>query len=539
VTVLRARRHRALLASLSAVATVSMLAACSSGGSEDSGETADGTSARDTIIFAIKEDPTCIDPQQTTLTTSLNIGRQVVDSLVDQDPETGEIVPWLAESFEQSEDLTSFTFTLRDDVTFSDDTPLTADVVAANFDTLAALGSTASLASQYLAGYESTEVVDDQTVTVNFSSPNVQFLQGASTMTLGLVSQATTELSAEERCTDGVIGAGPFVYDSYTPNDRVIITAREGYDWAPETREHEGDALVQTIEFPVITENGNRTGGLESGEYDIIQDLPYVDEARFDTDDYNLFSKANTGVPSGLIPNVEHSAIVADPAVRQALILGTDRDELKELTSAASAEPATSALTSSTAGFVDQGDALAYDPEAAEALLEDAGWTLGSDDIREKDGEKLTFTVTAFYAQDVLEVAQMQLREIGVDMQINLTDSGGFFGAIATGDYDFLFAGLTRTDPDALRTVFSQAAESKWAIVDDPELEAVLDEQAITADTDARMELIAEAQRLIVENGDFVPLVETVQLHAGLSNIEGVAFDSASRVLLYDVRATS
>ncbi|BDI23519.1 peptide ABC transporter permease [Herbiconiux sp. L3-i23] len=527
------------LAPIAAVGVISMLAACASGDSGDTADSGDMTSARDTLIFAIKEDPTCIDPQQSTITTSLNIGRQVVDSLVDQDPETGEIVPWLATEFTSSDDLTSYTFTLRDDVTFSDDTALTPEVVKANFDALFALSSTASLASQYLAGYESTEVVDDSTVTVNFSAPNVQFLQGASTMTLGLVSEASTAASAEERCTVGVIGSGPFVFDSYTPNDSVVITKRAGYDFASELRGHQGEALVDTIEFPIITENGNRTGGLESGEYDIIQDLPYADEARFDTDDFRLYSKANTGVPTGLIPNIDHSPVVADEAVRKALILGTDRDEIKELTAAAAANPATSALTSSTTGFVSQEDALAYDPDAAEELLEDAGWTLGSDGVREKDGQKLTFTVTAFYAQDVLEVAQMQLKDIGVDMQINITDAGGFFGAIASGDYDFLSAGLTRTDPDALRTLFSQAAKSKWAIIDDAELEALLTEQASTSDVDARMELIAEAQALIIENADFVPLVETIQLHASGASIEGITFDSASRINLYDVRATS
>lgn len=533
------RRLRRALAPLAAVAAISMLAACSSGGDKAAPAAEDLTSARDTLIFAIKEDPTCIDPQQTTLTTSLNIGRQVVDSLVDQDPKTGEIVPWLATEFTASDDLTSFDFTLRDDVTFSDDTALTSDVVKANFDALFALGRTASLASQYLAGYTDTTVTDDTHFTVNFSAPNVVFLQGASTMTLGLVSEASATAAAEERCTTGVIGSGPFVYDSYTPNDSVVITARKGYDWPSGLREHTGDALVSTIEFPVITENGNRTGGLESGEYDIIQDVPYIDAARFQSDDFSLFSKANTGVPTGLIPNINHSAVVADSDVRHAILLGTDRDEILDLTGAPGAEPATSSLTSSTTGFVSQGKALAYDPDAAEELLDDAGWKAGSDGIREKDGQKLTFTVTAFYAQDVLEVTQMQLKKIGIDMQINITDAGGFFGAIASGDYDFLSAGLTRTDPDALRTVFAQASASKWAIIDDPELESVLAEQSTLSDVDARMDLIDQAQKLITENADFIPLLETTQLHGASSTIEGFEFDSASRIQLYDVRATS
>lgn len=528
----RARVSTRIAAPVAAIAVAGLLAACAG--------TPSLSSAKDTVIFAIKEDPTCIDPQQTSLTTALNIGRQVVDSLLDQDPETGEIVPWLAESFEANDDLTAYTFTLKDGVTFSDGTPLTAEVVQANFDTIFALGSegkTAALATQYLSGYTGTDIQDDRTFTVNFGAPNAPFLQGSSTMTLGIVSQATTELDAEARCSDGVVGTGPFVYDSYVPNDSVVISAREGYGWASEVREHTGDALVKTIEFPVITENGVRTGGLESGEFDIIQDLPYADEARFSTDDYHLYAKANTGVPNSLVANTSRP-IVSDEAVRKAILLGTDREEINALTGSASGQPATSALTSSTNGYTSQADAMAYDPEAAEALLDDAGWVVGADGIREKDGQKLTVTVTAFYAQDVLETAQMQLKKIGIDLQIDLTDAAGFFGAIATGEYDFLGAGLTRTDPDALRVVFSSAAKSKWGIVDNAELEGILVEQASTADPDARQALIDQAQEIIIDNAYLIPLLETTQLHASSALVDGLAFDSSSRINLYDVRAS-
>ena len=515
---------RWVAAPVAALATVGLLAACST----------PLASAKDTVIFAIKEDPTCLDPQQTSLTTALNIGRQVVDSLTDQNADTGEIVPWLAESYETNDDLTAFTFTLRDNVTFSDETPLTAGVVKANFDALAALGSAASLASQYLAGYENTVVTDDTTLTVNFSTPNAQFLQGTSTMTLGLVAEASTAATAEDRC-QSVIGSGPFVYDSYVPNDSVVIVKRDGYDWASTLREHTGEALVSTIEFPIITENGVRTGGLESGEFDIIQDLPYADEARFDTDDFTLYAKANTGVPNSLIPNTSRP-IVSDDAVRHAMLLGTDREEIKTLTGAATAEPPTSALTSSTTGYVSQADAMEYDPEAAEKLLDDAGWVLGSDGIRAKDGVKLSVSVTAFYAQDVLETVQMQLKKIGIDLQLNMVTAGDFFGVIASGDYDFLGAALTRTDPDALRVLFSQAASSHWAIVDNAELEGVLTEQAKTADPDARASLVEQAQELIIDNAYLIPTLETTQLHASVANVDGVTFDSASRIVLYDVR---
>jgi peptide/nickel transport system substrate-binding protein len=525
--------RRAAVPVAAAVALVTLAGCASNAGSA---ATPDADAAQD-IVFALKEDPTCIDPQQTSLTTALIVGRQLTDSLLDQDPDTGEIVPWLAEDWSVSDDLTSYSFTLRDDVTFSDDTSLTSDVVAANFDAIAALGASASLANGYLAGYEGTDVKSDTEFTVNFSAPNVQFQQGATTMSLGIVSEATAQATAEERC-QSIVGTGPFVLDSYVPNDAVEIVKRDGYDWASELREHEGDAYLDSVSFPIIAEASVRTGGLESGEYDVIQDLPYVDEARFTTNDYNLYAKANPGVPNSFVVNTT-KGLLGDESVRQAISKSLDRDKINVIAGSVSGEAPTSVLTSSTPGYTDLGDTLAHDAKGAAKLLEDDGWTLGSDGIYEKDGQKLTVTVTAFYAQDVLEAAQIQLKDAGIDLQIKMVSSGDFFGAIATGDYEMLGAGLTRTDPDALRTLLSATSPARWGIVDDSELEDLLQKQAQTSDVDERQDIVDDIQQLVAERAYVIPTLETVQLHASRAGVEGITFDSAARLHLYDAMVTT
>lgn len=529
------RRSRLIAVSAGAAAAAFVLAGCAAGGT-DAAETPAADVAQD-VVFALKEDIVCVDPQQTSVTTSLNVGRQLVDSLLDQDPETGELVPWLAESWEVSDDLTSYTFTLAEDVTFSDGTALTSEVVAANFDAVANLGAGASLTKGYLAGYAGTDIVSDTEFTVNFSAPNVGFQQGASTMTLGIVSADTVAATPEERC-QSIVGTGPFVLDSYVPNDSVVISAREGYDWASSLRGHEGDAYLDTVTFPIITEASVRTGGLSSGEYDLIQDLPYVDEARYTNDEFVLYAAANPGVPNSLVINTT-KGLMGDEAVRQAITKGLDREQINVIAGSASGKAPSSVLTSSTPGYTDQGDILAYDPEGAKELLEDDGWELGADGIYEKDGQKLTATVTAFYAQDVLEAAQIQLKEIGIDLQLKMVAAGDFFGAIASGDYEMLGAGLTRTDPDVLRVMLSSASPAKWGIVDDAELEALLIEQSQTADVDARQDLVDEIQTIVAEKAYVIPTLETVQLHASRAGVEGLTFDSASRIHLYDVMVTS
>ena len=194
---LRSTRARSVLLTTLVVPAL-LLTACSSGNPSAADPTGSATAEEavatpgGTLRFALGASPSGVDPQQVGSNVSIYIARQLADSLTDQDPETGEIVPWLAESWEVSDDLTHFTFHLRDDVTFSDGTPLTATTVKANFDALVGpLAASAPLAGSYLSGYQATTVDDEHTVTVAFATPNAQFLQATSTVSLAILSDAT------------------------------------------------------------------------------------------------------------------------------------------------------------------------------------------------------------------------------------------------------------------------------------------------------------------------------------------------------------
>src|SRR5699024_6484700 len=127
---------------LSAAALV-ILTAC---GGQASSNPADGQPVSGgTLKFAVGSDAGCIDPQQVGSNDSIYSTRQLVDSLTDQDPETGEIVPWLATDWDINDDVTEFTFTLQPDATFSNGDPVDAAAVAANFDAGPELGPRATL----------------------------------------------------------------------------------------------------------------------------------------------------------------------------------------------------------------------------------------------------------------------------------------------------------------------------------------------------------------------------------------------------------
>jgi len=116
-----------------------------------------------------------------------------------------------------------------------------------------------------------------------------------------------------------------------------------------------------------------------------------------------------------------------------------------------------------------------------------------------------------------------------------MVTAGDFFGAVASKDFDFLGAGLTRTDPDVLRVMFSSASKARWAVVTDPELDEQLATQAETADPKARTAILEDVQKHIVEKAYLVPLLEVAQVHASQKGVSGVEFDSSSRIILHDV----
>ena len=151
---------------------------------------------------------------------------QLVETLVYVD-DTGEVHPWLAESWEESDDGLQYTLKLRDDVTFSDGTALTADVVAKNLEVLG-LGdeSKGITRSPIVPGeFASAEAVDDSTALVTLKSPNRGFIPSLGFFAAGILGESTINLSLEEQAKlENVVGTGPFVFESQVPEREIVLT---------------------------------------------------------------------------------------------------------------------------------------------------------------------------------------------------------------------------------------------------------------------------------------------------------------------------
>lgn len=515
-----------------------LLSACSTGadaagtGADASGEPVAGGD----LTFAITVDSHCVDPQQVGNNDAIAAARQTVASLTAQDPESGEILPWLAESWEVNDDASSYTFHLRDDATFADGTPIDAAAVKTNFDAIVDLGAVASLGSQYLVGYAGTTVVDEHTVTVDFDEPSAQFLQATSTFSLGLLSPDSATLSTEDRCAGKYVGSGPFAVKSYTPDQEIVLEKVAGYDWGSEASSHTGEAYLDTVTLKVIPEAGVRSGSLQSGQIDATAALNAVDLPQFDGNGFWLSYRANPGVVFNLFPN-ESSPLAADEAVRTALVKGIDRQQIVDTVLTPQDQPATGVLSRSTPLFEGADDLLAYDPEGATKVLDDAGWVVGADGIREKDGRRLSTTVTFWQEPGALELVQQQLRQIGVDLQLKHVTVAEKEAATAAGDFDFDYYNLTRSDADVLRTIFS--ANARNVNQRDPEeVDELLDDSAAATDPEERRTLVSEASRLLLERGHAIPVYELSTTIAAADRVQGLTFEASSRLDFYDAWVT-
>lgn len=526
----RSRSARRLgVVAAAGVALSLTLTACSSAGDDASSTPVEGGE----LTFAIGNDPINFNPSGTgNGNDTWYVTRQVYDSLVYQNPDTKEIEPWLAESYSVNDDATAYTFTLRDDVTFSDGTALTAETVKGNFDDAKAAGA-ASSAAAYLASYTGTDVVDEHTAVVNFSKPNVSFLSSAATVTLGLISDKSLEVPFEDRAQGtNISGSGAFTLESYTKDQSTVITKRDGYAWAPEVFDNTAGAHLDKVTFNVVPESGNRTGGLTSGQIDVAGGIAPNDIETVAASETTV-ERANPGTVFGVYFN-ESNPLVADDAVREAVGYAVDAQEIRDGALNDHYAVATSVLSQTTQDYVDESsNILAHDPEKAKELLDAAGWVEGSDGIREKDGQKLTFRISYINNfgpnSDSIALLQQQLKAVGIDSEQISGTVPEFQSTIKSGEYEIAWRNLSRVDGDVLRIDFSSAGTSNWPVSDADLNQRLLDQVNIT-DTAERSAELASLQEDLITGHHFIPVHELTTVLGVATDVHGVSLGADSRL---------
>jgi peptide/nickel transport system substrate-binding protein len=494
-----------------------------------------------TLIFGSSVEPQCLDPHISAQDATNMLGRYVLDSLVAQQPD-GTFAPWLAESYEVSDDVTQFTFHLRQDVTFSDGTPFNAEAVKANLDHIANPETKSQYSISLLGPYQGTEAVDEFTARVTFTEGFSPFLQALSQPFLGIESPAA--LAANAPCS-APIGSGPFVISTVEPQQGITLTKNANYNWAPANASHTGPAYLDTIDIRWIPDNAVRTGSISSGQVDVADTIEPKEVEGLSSAGLQVMSNDAPGAPYMLFINVSN-APWDDVRVRQAFLYSLDLDGIVNALYFGQYKRAWGPIAPNTFGYDPTiENSWQQDLDKANALLDEAGWVKNGD-FREKDGQRLVARWP--YAQGTREqrdaIGQLikeQAKEVGIDVDIQAVGVGPYLEAAQSNQYDIGDFSFVRSDPDVLRSLFdstnrvtAEQIRQNWSQLQDPEVDGWVRAAAQTVDPEARAELYAKVQHYVVENAVIVPVYVPANIVVSAEKVHGIAADPQGYPTFYD-----
>ncbi|WP_144934475.1 ABC transporter substrate-binding protein [Pseudomonas alabamensis] len=505
--------------------------------------------ASKTLTIAFWADNTTlvsVDPFQVYWLEHRVMLRNVAESLTDQDPKTGEIIPWLAKSWTISDDALSYTFELRNDVTFSNGERFDAKAVKTAFDSNKAFATElpSTFGATYLAGYDHAEVIDDFTVRLVLSKPNAGFLQSTSTTNLAILAPASYQLSAQERSLGKIIGTGPFVLDHYTPEVGAKLVKRHGYAWPSANVKNRGEAHLDTVELSYIPEESVRNGLFLQGQADILwprNPFSEVDIKLFQSKGATIQSRSLPGPAYNLYPNTRR--LLADKQVRLAIQKSIDRKTYARAVYSADFPVVRGIYDVTTPYAKDQSDKLGYDPEGAERLLDAAGWHRGADGYRQKDGKRLSLSYNLTPAETAGDVLiQDQLRKVGIDLKLAVTTRAEWYANNASGNYDLTINYMTRAEPIILQTILDpRSANSATVATNTYEPQALkkatsLFDAGLTAtQPQQRADAYGGLQDLLLDEGSAFPIYERVWQAATSPRVRNFQWTAEGFALLSDI----
>lgn len=514
--------------------------ATSGGQAEATTDTGEGEEPRKggKFTYGLNQEPESLDPAVTTYAVTNKININVFDPLIWQAPDLS-FVPGLAEQWEVAPDGKAFTFTLRQDVTFHDGTPLNADAVKFSWDRIMNPETQSKTALNQMGPFSQAVVVDEYTVRAEFTDPFAPFLDAASQSYCAPVSPTAVEQHGANFA-HNLSGTGPYKLKEWVEKDHITLVRYDDYNWAPSIFMHQGPGHLDEIEFKIIIEDATRVGTLQSGETDAIDSVPPKDVASFQSepDTYEILSAPAPGMPSLLALNTEKFP-TDDLAVRQALNYATDKQGIIDTLYFGLYTPAYSPMTAATLGYDPSLETMyPYDIAKAKETLEAAGWTMDGD-FYAKDGQQLTASFYTSTGNTTPPLLQAQWKEAGINVDIKQMDYNALIPQVTKGDANMASIGWIQADPDVIRILlFSENIDTGygWTRFRSQELDDLLIKAASTVDVEEREQLYAEIQQICMENALIVPINDLYAIYGLRDYVKNFRVDTRGWYpWLYDV----
>ncbi|WP_024800115.1 ABC transporter substrate-binding protein [Nocardia sp. BMG51109] len=467
---------------------------------------------------------------------------QVLDRLVYQDPKTFRFVPWIAEKWTVDESGRVYRFTIRDGVSYSNGQPLDADSVKRNLDWQFDGDKAKGITRNPTFPDAGTVTADNatRTVTVTLDEPYAPFIPVLSVNTAGLVADRTIDASKEAQSVPtNMIGSGPFYVESEVPDKKVVLAKRRGYNWAPATAPHQGEAYLDTVTIIPVKEDSVRVGALRAGQADAIRYAQPPDEKLLRREGFDVRGLRTPGLANTL--DVRQTApFLRDVNVRKAIGYGIDRQQILDTLYTDNWRAAQNIVTRNFPGYADRSDVVRYDPQQAGRLLDDSGWvSRDGEGYRTKDGQRLSVLIYVdvydHTARPMYELIQRQLRRVGIDLEVRQTDFANYPSASVQDAVGLRRNGWPCPDPVRLWQNYDSKGGDLYALKgSDPAIDRLLRAQLVENDPRRRAELVREYTNYVIDNAYTIPLLEDTQIFGVAPRVRGLANAANSVPWFYD-----
>ncbi|QBI53727.1 ABC transporter substrate-binding protein [Streptomonospora litoralis] len=484
-----------------------------------SSASADSENGGATLTVAASQPVDSLSPFLAQRLISTSIHRLAYDYLTNYDPETNEPIPGLAESWETSEGGLTWTYTIREDATWSDGEPVTAEDAAWTYTTMMEDEGAATANGNFVANFESVEAVDATTLRIELEEPQATMLALDIPIVPEHIWKDVEDFSTFDNGDFPIVGSGPFVITGHEPNQSITLKANEDYWREPPKFDRlvfrympEQDAQVEALRAGEVS----FVGGLTPAQADALKETENVtvntaDGKRFQGFTVNPGARTRDGEGFG-----DGHPALEDRVLRRAIMRAVDKDEIVESVYGGYAQAAGGYIPARYDTYHwTPGDSrrLSFDPEAANRMLDEAGYERGDDGVRVSPaGDRLKLRMHVHNDRpDYVAMGKLlveRLADIGIEVVNRTVDPGVLSDALYSGEYDLIFTGWTvNPDPDYVLGIHTCGAlpEEPGTMRSDSyfcdrDYDRLYEKQlAAYDDRGARAEAVAEMQRILYE----------------------------------------